>query len=106
MASKKFHEIFALEVAAISQRRKKHGRPEIELEEEYPERDGTPVMRPKPGSNVVGLALSGGGMRSAAFWLRALQALATRGLIDKIDYLSSVSGGGYIGISMTAGMST
>ena len=106
MTSKKFHEIFALEVAAISRRRKEHGRPAIELEEEYSERDGTPVLRPKPGSNVVGLALSGGGIRSAAFCLGAMQALATRGLIDKIDYLSSVSGGGYIGISMTAAMST
>ncbi len=63
-------------------------------------------MRPKPGSNVVGLALSGGGIRSAAFCLGAMQALDTRGLIEKIDYLSSVSGGGYIGTSMTAAMST
>src|ERR1700733_4695535 len=76
MTSKKFHEIFALEVAAISRRRKKHGRPEIKLEEEYFERDGTPVMRPRPGANVVGLALSGGGIRSAAFCLGAMQALA------------------------------
>jgi hypothetical protein len=108
MTIKNFHEIFALEVAAISRRRKTHGRPPIVLEEEDRERDGTPVMRPQPGSNVVGLALSGGGIRSAAFCLGAMQALATdkRKLIDKIDYLSSVSGGGYIGISMTAAMST
>jgi predicted acylesterase/phospholipase RssA len=63
-------------------------------------------MRPTPASNVVGLALSGGGIRSAAFCLGALQALDVRGLIEKIDYVSSVSGGGYIGISMTAAMST
>ena len=31
-----------------------------------------------------------------------MQALDTRGFIDKIDYLSTVSGGGYIGTSMTA----
>ena len=32
-------------------------------------RNGTPVMRPRSGSNVVGLALSGGGIRSASFCL-------------------------------------
>jgi hypothetical protein len=102
----KFHEIFAQEVAAISKRRKKYNRPEIVLEEEAAPTDGPPVKRPKPASNVVGLALSGGGIRSAAFCLGAIQALDYRGLIDKIDYLSTVSGGGYIGTSMTAAMAT
>lgn len=45
---------------------------------------------------VVGLALSGGGIRSASFNLGVLQALQRKGLITRIDYLSSVSGGGYI----------
>ncbi|MEA2839104.1 MAG: hypothetical protein QOF41_434 [Methylobacteriaceae bacterium] len=44
-----------------------------------------------------GLALSGGGIRSASFCLGALQALAKAGWLSKIDYLSTVSGGGYIG---------
>jgi hypothetical protein len=56
-------------------------------------------------SNPIGLSLSGGGIRSAAFCLGVLQALDERDLIKKIDYLSSVSGGGYIGLSMTAAMS-
>jgi hypothetical protein len=102
----KFHQIFAQEVVAISARRKTHGRPPVELEQEAIQRDGTPVLRPTRASNVVGLCLSGGGIRSAAFCLGALQALDARGLIDKIDYLSTVSGGGYIGTSMTAAMST
>jgi Patatin-like phospholipase len=106
MTAKKFHEIFAQEVEAISKRRDTHGRPAIALEEEDKKRDGTPIMRPTPESNVVGLALSGGGIRSAAFSLGALQALDELGLIKKVDYLSTVSGGGYIGISMTAAMST
>jgi hypothetical protein len=106
MSIKKFHEIFKLEVLAIMERRKKNKRPPIDLEEEDVQRDGTPVLRPEPGSNVVGLALSGGGIRSSAFCLGAMQALHDRGLIDKIDYLSTVSGGGYIGTSMTAAMST
>ena len=106
MSVKKFHEIFEFEVAAISKRREKYKRPRITLEQEGQEHDGTPVLRPALGSKVVGLALSGGGIRSSAFCLGTMQALHTRGLIDKIDYLSTVSSGGYIGTSMTAAMST
>jgi hypothetical protein len=43
------------------------------------------------------LCLSGGGIRSASFALGVLQAFANRGLLDKFNYLSTVSGGGYIG---------
>ena len=46
---------------------------------------------------VVGLALSGGGVRSATFNLGFLQALATHHVLRTVDYLSTVSGGGYIG---------
>ena len=87
MTTKQFHEIFDLEVAAISRRRKEHGLSEISLEKEDRQRDETPVMRPTSGSNVVGLALSGGGIRSSAFCLGALQALDVWRLIDRIDYL-------------------
>jgi len=47
--------------------------------------------------NLVGLAFSGGGIRSATFNLGVLQALADLKLLYRIDYLSTVSGGGYIG---------
>jgi hypothetical protein len=106
MRTKKFHEVFTLEVAAINERRGKLGRKQISLEQEDQERDGTPIMRPSPNSNVIGLALSGGGIRSSAFCLGAMQGLNTVGLVEKIDYLSTVSGGGYIGTSMSAAMST
>ena len=53
---------------------------------------------------VVGLALSGGGIRSAAICLGVLQALNHHKLLSRIDYLSTVSGGGYIGSSFTATM--
>ena len=43
------------------------------------------------------LCLSGGGVRSGSFGLGVLQGLAQAGLLDKFDYLSTVSGGGYIG---------
>lgn len=45
----------------------------------------------------VGVALSGGGIRSATFCLGVFQALAGKEAIGKIDYLSTVSGGGYLG---------
>lgn len=47
--------------------------------------------------DAVGLALSGGGIRSATFCLGVVQFLADRGLIKDFDYLSTVSGGGYTG---------
>jgi len=43
------------------------------------------------------LCLSGGGIRSATFNLGILQGLARHGLLDRFDYLSTVSGGGFIG---------
>jgi hypothetical protein len=62
--------------------------------------------RPAPGTDIyaeardrklVGLAFSGGGIRSATFNLGVLQGLATLDLLNRFDYLSTVSGGGYIG---------
>jgi len=58
-----------------------------------------------PEKDAVGLALSGGGVRSATFNLGILQALQRCGLLQKIDYLSTASGGGYIGTSLTWFMS-
>jgi Patatin-like phospholipase len=51
---------------------------------------------------MIGLALSGGGIRSATFNLGVLQALATLKLLRKFDYLSTVSGGGYVGAWLSA----
>jgi hypothetical protein len=48
------------------------------------------------------LCLSGGGVRSATFNLGVLQGLARCGLLDRFDYLSTVSGGGFIGSWLTA----
>ncbi len=45
----------------------------------------------------VGLALSGGGVRSATFSLGVVQALADKGLLRHVDFLSSVSGGCFTG---------
>lgn len=48
------------------------------------------------------LCLSGGGIRSATFGLGVLQGLARLSLLKQFDYLSTVSGGGYIGSWLTA----
>ncbi len=50
---------------------------------------------------LSGLALSGGGIRSASFSLGVMQALAHNDWLKKFDYLSTVSGGGYIGSSVS-----
>lgn len=43
-----------------------------------------------------GLALSGGGVRSASYCLGSLKALYDQNILDKFDIISTVSGGGYI----------
>lgn len=51
-------------------------------------------------SPFCGIALSGGGIRSAIFSIGALQALAGEDFLKRFDYLSMVSGGGYTGASL------
>jgi NTE family protein len=46
---------------------------------------------------TIGLALSGGGSRAIAFHLGCLRALNDRGILEKVDVLSGVSGGSVIG---------
>lgn len=53
-------------------------------------------------NSTVGLALSGGGIRSATFNLGVLEALKELDFLKDIDYLSTVSGGGYIGAWLSA----
>src|SRR5271168_490196 len=56
-------------------------------------------------ASLSALCLSGGGIRSATFNLGVLQGLAKIGLLGKFDYLSSVSGGGYIAAWLRTWMS-
>src|ERR1035438_10495449 len=65
------------------------------LEELYSEIRKLPTCR-------SALCISGGGIRSATFSLGVLQALAAQKFLSKFDYLSTVSGGGYIGGWLTA----
>jgi len=59
-------------------------------------------VKPSTKANVVGLALSGGGIRSATFNFGLLQSLAKNKILQYCDYLSTVSGGGYIGSCLTS----
>ena len=52
------------------------------------------------GRRPWGLALSGGGIRSATFCLGLLKSLAARRQLLKFDLVSTVSGGGYIGATL------
>ncbi len=54
------------------------------------------ARRQSVDQQLVGLALSGGGVRSATFSLGVLQGLARFGLLRRLDYLSSTGGGSLI----------
>lgn len=51
----------------------------------------------QPPKRRIGLALSGGGYRAAAFHLGTLRALNNLHILDKVDVLSTVSGGSIVG---------
>src|SRR5262245_64986382 len=92
-----FDEILGAEIAAINRRRRLLKREELSPAMGA---DGHKVM------DAVGLALSGGGVRSAAFSLGVLQALNHHDVVRNLDYVSTVSGGGYMGSSLTSTMSS
>ncbi|QND17643.1 hypothetical protein HB775_28630 (plasmid) [Rhizobium leguminosarum bv. trifolii] len=92
-----FDQVFRDEIAAINARRATSGRNLL-----APGADSFGVTTE---NGLVGLALSGGGQRSAAFCLGVLQGLQTKDFIKHVDYLSTVSGGGYIGSTLTLGLS-
>ena len=84
------------ELAGIDKRRER-----LKLDAHPSGSQASPRSTAPVQDSLVGLALSGGGIRSAMFSLGVLQALAGRNLLKYVDYLSTVSGGGYIGSSLT-----
>jgi hypothetical protein len=103
-ATFKFPHVFEAEIDLINKRREHDPRGTIKLEHEAKDVSGDWVWRPPENAKLVGLALSGGGIRSAAFCLGVLQALDETKVFPWVDYLSTVSGGGYIGCSLTAAL--
>lgn len=81
---KSFAEVQSAEAEAIYRRRDKAG-----FDDQQTEKSSTPP--------TVGLAFSGGGIRSGSLCLGFLQALYRRHVLRHVDYLSTVSGGGYAG---------
>lgn len=63
---------------------------------------GTPDGEPSTKLDLMGLAFSGGGIRSASFSIGVVQHLIAKGVFEKVDYLSTVSGGGYAGACLSA----
>ncbi len=71
------------------------------------EKDHSTISDSKQGDNkestpnveegLVGLCFSGGGIRSATFNLGLVQSMAKTGVFKLCDYLSTISGGSYIG---------
>ena len=75
------------------------------IEERAAARCPDPPKVAPPVQDLVGLALSGGGIRSASFNLGILQGLESRNALWLFDYLSTVSGGGFIGAWWSAWLS-
>ncbi len=92
-------EVIESERAELKERRK--DKAEVK---DFPGFGATTLDKKNSIRDTVGLGLSGGGVRSAAFCLGALQALKLSGALDRVDYLSTVSGGGYIGSSFSGAM--
>src|SRR5690242_15029270 len=83
-----------------------HGRPPIPPSDESDCKDDPAKLREIYKAinqeNHAALCFSGGGIRSATFCLGVLQTFAKHNLLDKFHYLSTVSGGGYIGSWLTS----
>jgi hypothetical protein len=89
-------DVFPQELREIQRRRANAGdrRKPLDL-------DSAPV-RPGTAHDLTGLAFSGGGIRSASFSMGVVQHLIKEGTFARVDYLSTVSGGGYTGSCLSA----
>lgn len=76
-----------------------HPRPQTDAEENANLRQ---VFAAFSDAEPAALCFSGGGIRSATFGLGVIQGLARHGALETFHYLSTVSGGGYIGSWLSA----
>src|SRR5262245_42012568 len=100
-ASFKFQDVLRHELALVAARRERLDAERGDLAGSGPPPTGDSTETAWD-ARLLGVSFSGGGIRSATFNLGVLQALAGRGLLRYVDYLSTVSGGGYIGSWLTA----
>jgi hypothetical protein len=75
------------------------------VKRQMPGDDGQLPKKEIVAERLIGLAFSGGGIRSATTNLGIAQALSRMGILRLVDYLSTVSGGGYIGGCLTSFLS-
>ncbi len=75
---------------------------ETELIEKRREKLFGPDAKEKLATEKFGIALSGGGIRSATINLGFLKTLNLFKILEKADYISTVSGGGYTGAYIQA----
>lgn len=73
----------------------------LRLEEMARVKQRRQFYRVKDEDWASGIALSGGGIRSATFAMGVLVSMSKRNLLSQFDYLSTVSGGGYTGLFLT-----
>ncbi|HXI41497.1 MAG TPA: patatin-like phospholipase family protein, partial [Bryobacteraceae bacterium] len=92
-----FEEVLTDEISEIQASRKRR-LPDIE----FPQSSSPDPYTQAHEAQLFGVAFSGGGIRSATFNLGILQALSELGVLRWVDYLSTVSGGGYIGSWLAA----
>ena len=95
----KGQDLFSKERETIAKRRKALGLEHTEDTDDTQGKEGNLA-------NAAGLALSGGGIRSATFCLGVVQVLQKHGLLLNFDYLSTVSGGGYLGAFLSCALGT
>lgn len=79
-------QVIQSELDYIKERRKQNEYPAAEVEKD----------------DLWGLCISGGGIRSATLGLGMIQAFIKRNVFRRFDYLSTVSGGGYIGACLSS----
>ena len=92
-----FEDVLASELGSIRGRRAAAFR----LGKEDTGKDAASTLEGQRGRalnmDLIGLSFSGGGIRSATFSLGILQGMASLRMVPRLDYLSTVSGGGYAG---------
>jgi len=78
-----------------------HPSPSLKLDDPAEERLKN-IVRENHKKQLAAICLSGGGIRRATFGLGVLQGLAHNKLLKRFSYLSTVSGGGYVGSWLSA----